>query len=171
MVDDQMLPEELSVADLYAEYSEPLERYALRLSRDSHQADDLVQDTMIRAMLHLPLLGRLNPYQRKAWLYRVLRNRFLDTRRAQSRTHAMLEQVAKQVERSSACAASHPSSVDLQEILACVPDRYRDVLERRYVLGMTSTEIGRALDLPAATARSRLHAAIKWLRANQHVLI
>jgi len=171
MAEELVLSEGLSIADLYTEYSEPLERYALRLSRDSHQSDDLVQDTMMRAMLHLPLLGRLNPYQRKAWLYRVLRNRFLDTRRARNRSHAMLEQVAKQVERSSACVTSDRPPVDLQEILECVPDRYRDVIERRYVLGMTSTEIGQALGVPAATARSRLHAAIKWLRANQYELV
>jgi RNA polymerase sigma-70 factor (ECF subfamily) len=158
---------ELSVADLYAEYGDPLERYALRLTRDAHQADDLVQETMMRAMIHLPLLGRLNPYQRKAWLYRVLRNRFLDEKRTEKRAQTMLQQVAKQ----AACADARALPADIEQLLERVPSRYRDVLEKRYALGMTSIEIGNALGVPAATARSRLHAAIKWLRANQHVLI
>ena len=45
-----------------------------------------------------------------------------------------------------------------------VPEQYREIVEKRYVLGMTSREIGQELGLPAATIRSRLHLAMKALR-------
>ncbi|MBU0596344.1 sigma-70 family RNA polymerase sigma factor, partial [Candidatus Bipolaricaulota bacterium] len=107
------------------------------------------------------------PCQRKAWLCRVLRNRFFDAQRAQKRAQTVFQQIAKQAARIT----TDGLPVDMQDLLECVPDRYRDVLEKRYALGMTSSEIGRALGIPAATARSRLHAAIKWLRAHRHELI
>lgn len=151
---------DLTIADLYENHKERLERCAMNLTHDPHRADDLVQETIMRAMTHLPLLGRLNPHQRGAWLYRVLRNRFLDEQRATKRRQAMLKQLAKQANRAA------PQSIPgrLYELLDRVPQRYRDVLEKRYVLGMTSAEIGRELGIPAATVRSRLHLAIKQLR-------
>jgi RNA polymerase sigma factor (sigma-70 family) len=55
--------------------------------------------------------------------------------------------------------------VRFDEILDRVPERFRDVLERRYRLGMNSSEIGMELGIPGATVRSHLHQAIRWLRA------
>jgi RNA polymerase sigma-70 factor (ECF subfamily) len=52
-----------------------------------------------------------------------------------------------------------------------IPDRYQDLIEKRYVLGMNSTEIGRVLGVPPATVRSRLRHAIQWLREHQSEFI
>jgi len=153
---------QLSVADLYDEYADALERHARRLAHDDHMAEDLVQETMVRAMTHLGLLSGLNPYQRKAWLYRVLRNHYFDLRRTQHRAETVIQQSAKQMARS-ATTALLPSAADLIE---SAPARFQAVLEKRFVLGMTSAEIGRAEGIPAATVRSRLHVAIRWLRTH-----
>jgi RNA polymerase sigma-70 factor (ECF subfamily) len=51
-----------------------------------------------------------------------------------------------------------------------VPDSYREIFERRYVWGQTSEEIANELGIPAATVRSRLHLAMKQLRAQQSKL-
>ena len=53
------------------------------------------------------------------------------------------------------------------DLLDGVPDGDRDLLDRRYVLGMNSREIGDDLGVPAATVRSRLHLAIKRLRSRK----
>jgi RNA polymerase sigma-70 factor (ECF subfamily) len=53
-----------------------------------------------------------------------------------------------------------------REMLDLVPERYRDVLYRRYLLGQTSEEISSAYGIPAATVRSRLYLARKWLRTH-----
>jgi RNA polymerase sigma-70 factor (ECF subfamily) len=57
--------------------------------------------------------------------------------------------------------------VAVHELLGSAPERYRQVLHRRFILGMTSEEIGRELGIPAATVRSRLYLARKWLRTHQ----
>jgi len=156
----------LTVAELFEEYEEPLHRYATRLAGDTDRADDLVQETFVRAMGHLTLLGELNRYQRRAWLYRVLKNRFLDEQRARQREQALAQRLARR-----ARIAQGPAQMLLSpDLFDQIPDRYREVLQRRYFLGMTSAEIGRELGIPAATVRSRLHLAIKWLRAHQSEL-
>jgi len=132
----------------------------MSLTHDANRAADLVQETIVRAISHLPLLERLNPYQRRAWLYRTLKNRFLDEQRKEQRQRALLSQLAKTAARVDRQAV--PGR--LHELLDRVPERYRDVLYKRYALGMTSSEIGRELGIPAATVRSRLHLAISRLR-------
>ena len=85
---------DFGIADLYTEHQAPLTRYAMKLAHDPHRADDLVQETILRAMAHIDRLRRLNPYQRKAWLVRVLRNRFFDEQRAAKRRERLLGQLA-----------------------------------------------------------------------------
>ena len=91
----------LTITELHEEYSDQLHRYAMGLTRDSNSANDLIQKTFIRAMTHLELLKQLKHYQRRAWLYRVLKNRFIDQQRAHQREqhhfrhHPQLGQLAR----------------------------------------------------------------------------
>jgi RNA polymerase sigma-70 factor (ECF subfamily) len=151
----------MTLADLYDEYEAALWRYAQHLEHDADRADDLVQETFIRAMSHLDLLNLLKPYQRRAWLYQTLKNLFLDELRSRRRQEALLEQLAPETEADDFSAKEFLTA----NPLALVPERYRELVEKRYVLGMTSQEISEELGIPAATIRSRLHLALKELRS------
>jgi RNA polymerase sigma-70 factor (ECF subfamily) len=153
----------MTLADLYDEFEGRLRRYAVSLVQDPDRADDLVQETFIRAMAHLLLLEQLNRHQRRAWLYRVLKNVFIDEQRARRREQDLVEQLSQEARLAIVSSPEMTSP----ELLRLVPERYREVLYQRYVLGMTSTEIGQELGVPAATVRSRLYLARKWLRAHQ----
>ncbi len=83
-----------SIVELIDEYEMKLQRYALGLTQDEDQSKDLVQETMLQAMTHLHQLQSLNPYQRQAWLYRVLKNRFIDHIRAAKREQAFYQRLA-----------------------------------------------------------------------------
>jgi len=156
----------LTVPDLFVEFADPLHRYALRLARDGDRADDLVQETLIRAMPNLLLLGQMHPYQRRAWMYRVLKNRFLDEERARKREEGLTQRVAL-----GSQPVEDPTFMVLPpDLLDQIPEQYGEVLRQHYLLGMTSEEIGQQLGIPAATVRSRIHLAIKWLRAHQSEL-
>jgi RNA polymerase sigma-70 factor (ECF subfamily) len=145
------------IVELYGEHQAQLRRYATSLTQDADRAEDLVAETLLRALINLDLLDRLNPYQRRAWLFRVLRNRFIDEQRARRREQQLLEQLAQDDQGSFQA----PPAVD---ILGLAPEKYRGLIEMRYYQGMTSDEIGRRTGLPAATVRSRLRLAIKWLQ-------
>ena len=153
---------ELTIQDLYDLFEAKLHRFAVNLARDRDRADDLVQETLIRAMGNLMLLQQLNPYQRQAWMYRVLKNLFIDGERRRERQEALYEHLVWEAELDTAPA----TTMLARDLIDLVPERYHDVLHRRYLLGQTSEEIGSAYGIPAATVRSRLYLARKWLRTH-----
>ncbi len=153
---------ELTIQDLYDLYEAKLHRFAVNLERDRDRAYDLVQDTLIRAMVNLVLLQQLNPYQRQAWMYRVLKNLFIDGERRRERQEVLYEHLVWEAELDTAPA----TTLLARDMIDLVPERYHDVLHRRYILGQTSEKIGSAYGIPAATVRSRLYLARKWLRTH-----
>ena len=150
-----------SIADLFEESRDRLFRYALSLCKTVDRADDLIQETFLRALRHSQTLEQMNAFQRDAWLKRVLRNRFFDEERSRKRTNTAVVEMIRHARRPT----DSSGFVRFDEILDRVPERYRDVIEKRYCLGMNSSEIGEELGIPPATARSHLHQAIRWLRA------
>ncbi len=151
----------MTLDELYASFEAPLQRYANSLTHDTDRADDLVQETFIRSLGHLALLAMLAAPQRRAWLKRTLKNLFIDEERTRQRQERLLQELAvtetvSEQEVFAQVLAPNP--------LANVPDDMRELFEMRYVLGMNSTEIGEALDIPPATVRSRLHFATQKLR-------
>ncbi len=153
----------MTIQELYDDYEDQLHRYAERLARDPDRADDLVQVTFIRAMGHLPLLEGLQPYQRRAWLYRTLKNRFIDEERARRRQEVAYEKLAREPNVDDLPAPS----VIVAALIGLAPERYQEVLYEHYILGRTSQQIGEELGVPAATVRSRLFLARKWLAAHR----
>jgi RNA polymerase sigma-70 factor (ECF subfamily) len=127
----------------------------------------LVQETLIRSMGHLELIGKLARPQQRAWLYRTLKNLFLDEE-ARLRRQAMLLQEMGRETLYEESTAVETISIDPFDH---VPERFRDVVEMHYRWGMTSQEIATQLEIPAATVRSRLHLAIKEMRRKQHSFV
>ncbi len=156
----------MPVDDIYDEFESRLRRFAMSLSHDADVADDLVQETFIRALPHIHTLDGLSPLRRRSWLFRVLKNIFVDDWRTRRRQAALVEQLASDAEESTDQIAS---ALTL-DALDHVPPRDRELLEQRYVLGLNSREIADALGVPPATVRSRLHVAIKRLRARRDEL-
>ncbi len=155
--------DDLTLADLYDAYEGKMLRYAVILVGDLFWAEDLVQDTFMRAIAHLSLLNRLEPYQRLAWLQRVLKNRFIDQHRARQREQEMVQQIIQETEFID----DEDISMLTDELLEMAAEKDRELLIHHYLQGMTSQEIGVQLGIPAATIRSRLHLARKRLRARQ----
>jgi RNA polymerase sigma-70 factor (ECF subfamily) len=148
------------IADLFDALSSRLFRYALSLCKTVDRADDLVQEAFLRALRHASTLAAINTHQREAWLKRTLRNCFFDEQRRQRRAATEILEGIREAQRPPAGAGL----AQLNDILDQVPEAFRNVLEKRYRLGMNSSEIGRELGIPAATVRSQLHQAIRWLR-------
>jgi RNA polymerase sigma-70 factor (ECF subfamily) len=149
--------------ELHDLFRSPLLGYARTLVRDSFQAEDLVQETFLRALRHQAEFSGFGLFQKRAWLYRVLKNLFLDDLRRNSRENKYVEQEG----RDSTIYDSHPSGASFSEWLEGMPEKDQELLHDHFVLRMTSDEIGVELQIPAATVRARLHLAIKKLRKQQ----
>ena len=153
------------VDDIYEEFEDWLRRFAMGLTHDGDRADDLVQDTMIRALANLHLLDSIGYYQRRSWLRRTLKNLFIDEYRSFSRQLSMVERLSADIIDETGGKAEELEYADLLE---SIPKQDRGLLHERYVVGRTSREIADELGLPAATVRSRLHVAIKRLRGRRN---
>jgi RNA polymerase sigma-70 factor, ECF subfamily len=150
----------LNVAALYEEYRDRLTRYAISLSRSLDRADDLVQETFVRALTHSGDLLSMNRYQQEAWLKRVLRNRFFDEERTRRRKQQLVQRLTSHMRRQD----GGPVLPDFDAVIDLVPLEHRDIFEKRYRLGMNSTEIAHDLNVSAGTVRYRLHQSIQSLR-------
>jgi len=138
-----------------------LRRYARALVGDRHAADDLVQDTLERAVrkFHLWRPGNL-----RAWLFSIMHNLFVNQLKA-GRFRSSVE-----VDESIA-GASTPGWVtdvhDLERGLGKLPAEQREVLLMVSLEDMSYDEVSRALGVPIGTVMSRLSRAREKLR--QHM--
>ena len=153
----------MTIDDLYEEHEESLQRQAFGLVRDTAAAEDLVQETFVRALGHALLLAQLNRHQRRAWLGRTLTRLFLDRRSERLRQTALLERYGRE-----APAEVPPDDEAGFDPFDLAPAGDRELLEMRYRQGLSSVEIAAELDLPPGTVRWRLHRAVSRLRANKH---
>jgi len=140
-----------------------MRRYARSLCRDPSEADDIVQETLERALRHVDQFqadGNL-----RAWLFGILHNVFVSRTRAVARTSQRLNELREGAE--SAAAASQESSADLRRVLDLVdrlPLEQRQVVLLVSVEGFSTAEVADQLALPVGTARSRLARGREALR-------
>ncbi|MGI8683315.1 MAG: sigma-70 family RNA polymerase sigma factor [Mycobacteriales bacterium] len=155
--------DEALVRALYAEHAGPLLSYALRLTGDRSQAEDVVQETLLRAWRHPEAMesgrGSLRP-----WLFTVARNLVVDQHRARR---------ARPPEVSAESLVELPAADELDRALqawqvaaavATLRDEHRAVLLETYYRGKSVTEAAAALGVPAGTVKSRTYYALRALR-------
>ncbi len=141
----------LDVVDLLV----PLRRYARSLTRDSVQADDLVHDTLVRA---LERGGNLRPGTNlRTWLMTVLHNAFIDDqrrRKVEARYADALAHIS-----GEAVPAPQEGQVRLAQIREAfdrLPDEQRAALHLVTIEGMAYQEAADVLGIPIGTLMSRL---------------
>jgi RNA polymerase sigma-70 factor, ECF subfamily len=136
---------------------------ALRLTRRPSDAEDLVQDTYLKAFRSA---HQFQPGTNlKAWLFTILHNTFRNLRRHEGRSPVEIdsELVDHAVETASGGALS-PEQIltsatidaDLQGALDALPDAFREAVWLRDVEELSYAEIARVLDVPIGTVMSRI---------------
>ena len=143
------------VASLFDRYRLPVYRFLRRLLRDNGVAEDLTQETFVRAMgsrYHAD--GR-----ERAWLFQIARNLARDHVRAASRRPALVELADVTGGGDFTCAT------ELDAALAAIAADDREVFLLKEVGGLSYSEIADACDLTVDAVRSRLHRTRLILRA------
>lgn len=154
------------IALLLAKHGEELARHIRRMVRDDDVAQDILQDTMIRAYRALERLAAGS--NERAWLYRIATNGALNHLRSRSRERAALARHAAERETVAAPADGGGErdgrAVVLWEHVARLPERQRLALTLRLVDELAYEDIARRLGGTAATARANVYQATKKLR-------
>jgi RNA polymerase sigma-70 factor (ECF subfamily) len=154
------------LAALYAEYGSDLRRFAERLTGDPGSAEDIVQETMLRAWRHPDRVGDRTRTPR-AWLYTVARHLAIDQHRARQARPAEAAGLTLMAGRAA------PDQIgaaitrwDLASALADLRPGDRDLLTARYLRDCSIGDMAADLNVPAGTIKSRLSAARNALRRN-----
>lgn len=151
------------VRALYAEHGSALLSFATRLTSDRSRAEDIVQETLLRAWRHAdalePSRGAVRP-----WLFTIARHIVIDQQRARR---------ARPTEVGDSALMSLPAedaldrameSWQVAEALATLRAEHREVLLETYYRGRSVAEAAAALSIPAGTVKSRTYYALRALR-------
>jgi RNA polymerase sigma-70 factor, ECF subfamily len=141
---------------------------ALRMTRNPSDAEDLVQETYLRAYRAFDSFEEGTNL--RAWLYRILTNAYINVYRKRQREPQMVSE--DEIEEwylydKLGAAAAEPSAEtevlerlpdqDVQEALASLPEQFRLAVLLADVEGFSYKEIAEILDIPMGTVMSRLH--------------
>jgi RNA polymerase sigma-70 factor (ECF subfamily) len=151
--------DQLAFARLFEQYHAPVLNYLHRMVGDRALAEDLTQDTFIKAYNALP--GTRPDLAFKAWLYRIATNTALSNLRRRKivqwipflpgQDHAAGESVERSVTRQH----------DIEQTLAKLPKHYAAALLLRHYQGLSLAETAAALDISENAAKLRLFRARK----------
>jgi RNA polymerase sigma-70 factor (ECF subfamily) len=135
---------------------------ALRLTRRAADAEDLVQDTYLKAFRSA---HQFEPGTNlKAWLFTILNNTFRNNRRDDGRNPVDVDSDAVERAAGEGPGGQSPEQIlsrqtldaDLQAALDALPDAFRQAVWLRDVEELTYAEIARVLDVPIGTVMSRI---------------
>ena len=152
--------------EVVGRHQEEIYRYAVQLTRNRTDADDLYQETLLKAYR---AFGRLDgAANHRAWLYRIATNTFLSDRRKLARVDPLDEATVRMI---PAAGIDHAASLDARDLLREVadfveglPPKQRAALTLRKYHELEYAEIAAALGSSEAAARASVHAALRKLR-------
>jgi RNA polymerase sigma-70 factor, ECF subfamily len=156
-----------AIRQLYRRHAEALHIYVQRFCTDRTSADDVVQETFIRAWRHLPKLSA-DDRPIRPWLFRVARNLLTDANRA-ARARPVVLQVLPDEDAGTDAGLDQVLDRELvSAALQHLSPAHRAVLIEAFYNGGSLVAVARELGIPHGTARSRMHYALQALRHQLH---
>ena len=172
------MADQADFADLAMPFMSGLYAAALRMTRNPTDAEDLVQETYLRA--YRGFAGFEEGTNLRAWLYRILTNAYINTYRAKQRRpdETDLDEVEDLYlyRRLGGLEAAHAgrsaedelmdwfTDAEVKEAIEGLPENFRLAVLLADVEGFSYKEIAQILDIPIGTVMSRLHRGRKALQ-------
>ena len=145
------------ITELYNVYRAELMRYCCMICGNVSDAEDLLQETFMKALSNLDLLEELGEKERRAWLYKVARNLFYDACRRRTLEHNNRTQDEEETDGGF-------SEVETAMILSSLPPDLSRIFIARYFEGYSSKELAEEYGLSSSGVRAALSRARKLLK-------
>lgn len=146
------------IDELYGALYKELIKWCVSMTGSRTLAEDLVQEAFLRALINAELLEMLDQSRRRAWMYRTVKNLYIDKKRRES-FEAVMDQLPEE-----GCSEADYVQIDNALLISQLSEDERSLFVLRYLEGYNSAELGKLFDLPAGTVRSRLSSARSRLR-------
>ena len=146
------------IEELYKKYHQELIGWCHSMTGNLHTAEELVQEAFLRAMLHEDILTTLQEQQSRSWLYRTIKNLYVDRIRHGSK-ETIVEEFPQQQKYSEEIAR-----LEWDQLLETLPDLEGVIFSLRYLEGYNSNQIGEILSIPPGTVRFKLSSARQHLK-------
>jgi RNA polymerase sigma-70 factor, ECF subfamily len=153
-----------SMNEVWRIHGTVLMRFALKLTLgDKHRAEDIVQETLLRAWRH-PEVVDGHAATIRSWLFTVTRHVAIDMWRTQSRHDDVIEE--QPVDRPGPVEPIEQAmtAMHVRAALAQLTPEHRQVIVEVYYLGRSVTEIAKLLRIPEGTVKSRTYYGLRHLR-------
>ena len=152
-------------ASLFRWFAPRVKRYMQRLGADPDTAEDLAQETLVQVWRKAAQYDPARPPS--AWVFTVARNLRIDRLRRQR----MFEvELTEEADAEDEFGDGHERTLDrldagrLTDLVGALPSEQVQVVRLAYFEGLSHAEVGRALDVPLGTVKSRLRLALTKLR-------
>lgn len=146
------------IEKLYKAYFSELIKWCSLMTRDHHLAEELVHEAFLRAMLNEPVLTTLDDKQKRSWLYRTVKNLYIDHIR-----HSSFETLLEVIPEST-YDSEDIKEFEWQTLIDALPDIEGVLFVMRYLQGYNSTQLSEFFSMPSGTIRSKLSSARKHLK-------
>ena len=147
--------------DLYADHYKELVAYGTHMSGSKEFAEDLVQETFVKALVNTETLLDLSPNKQRAWLFRTFKNLFIDRYR-----RAVLESEFEQNWQPKYTEDRGMQEIENAMLLQSIHPQDRAIFQLRYFDGYSAEEIAQMMNLSSGTIRSKLSRCRKFLKQN-----
>lgn len=158
-------PDEELMTTLYTAHYPVLLSFVLRYVQDRHRAEDLVQETLLRAWKHIDHLDP-DPARTRSYLLTIARNVVTNAWRAeQRRPHLVVDEAAVNALPSADNVDQLVEGWLVAEALDRLSAEHQAVVRAMYYEGQSVADAARQLSVPAGTVKSRAYYAVRALRA------
>ena len=154
-------PEATEAGALFTTYHDRICRYITGMVHDPAEAEDLTQETFLRAYRRRESLR--DPGAARGWLYRIATHVCLDRLRQRSASMPIDDSAISESPSALETAERAETSTCVQRCLDFLPDHYRAVVLLYEAHGLTAAEISELLGVSLATVKIRLHRARRKL--------
>ncbi|MBI9013966.1 MAG: RNA polymerase sigma factor [Clostridiales bacterium] len=146
----------MTIDQIIQDFHQDALNFSIHLSGDFHKGSDLVQDALLKVVERQHLFDEMHPTQVKAWLFKTIKNKHIDTIRKDQRKRLLV--------MSQLTVEDFQDERVLKMLVTDLNEEERKVISLKYYSGYNSKEIAEMINMNPSTVRNRLSTAVSKLR-------